>query len=277
MIRIASVNGRLFSGDEGAVSPFDRGLTLGDGLFETVRVYAGAPFRLDSHLGRLRDGAQRMRIPYPDDLAHSTRAICEHTGGDGDLALRIILTRGHGEGDDSDPTCVVTLSDLPAFRAGLYESGIRVLLADGRRNQHAVTAGIKTLSYSDSIVALRRARDEGADDALFLDTEGHVSEGATSNVVAIFGEVAISPPVGCGAIPGITLATFRDLAPSLGITAEARALTLPELLTADEVLLTSSLREIVPVVEIDGKPIRGGSPGPAFRRFLRAYRDLARS
>lgn len=277
MTRVAAVNGEIAADPARALSAFDRGLTLGDGLFETVRVYAGTPFRLDSHLGRLRNGAERLGISFPGDLERVVDEVCEDAGRETDLALRIVLTRGEDDGDQGRSTSLVTLSDLPRFADDIYESGIRAITADGRRNEFALTAGLKTLSYADSVAALRAARSAGADDAIFRDTLGHVSEGAFSNVVAIFGKVAVSPPAECGVLPGITLAALRDLAPALGITIESRILSPPDLLAADEIMLTSSLREIVPVVAVDGATIGRGSPGPEFRRALRAYRDLARS
>jgi branched-chain amino acid aminotransferase len=140
-----------------------------------------------------------------------------------------------------------------------------------------MTAGLKTIAFTDSVVALTEARAAGADDALFLDVEGHVSEGTSSNVfVAATADsnVLVTPPLSCGALPGITRAAVIEIATELGIGAVARPIAYGELLRSPEVFLTSSLRAIAPVVRIDGRSIGDGKPGPLTRRTMEAYAAL---
>lgn len=283
MSRLVSVDGRIVAETEARVSAFDRGFTLADGVFETLRIYDGKPFRLDLHLERLRGAAGALHIPFPAGVENSVRELLDRGHGrTGSQALRITLTRGvSGEGsglgpEDSTPALVISLSDLHLF-GGIYDEGIAAIVATGRRNEFSSTAGLKTLSYTDSVFALMEARRAGADDALLLDTRGHVAEGASSNIILTVGNELLTPPISCGAIPGITLRTVSELADGLGLRMTTREIEARELESADEIILCSSLREIAPVVRLGPRQIGTGRPGPHFRRILRAYCDYAAS
>jgi len=275
------VNGRRVEPGAPHLSVFDRGFTLADGLFETVRVYGGVPFRLDRHLARLVAGAGVLGIPVPhavDAMVHRAVGVA-HAAGASDLALRITLTRGAGAPGvapprEAAPTIVIALQELPARAVPLLDAGLVAQIARARRNEHAASAGLKTLSYTDGVLALAAARAAGADDAIFLDTAGHVSEGTASNVLVRRGGELLTPPVSCGALPGITREAVLELAPHAGLSVAERPVTPDELLDADEVLLTSSLREIAPVVRIDGRAIGTGAVGDAAHRLAAAYAAL---
>lgn len=269
------------------VSALDRGLTLGDGLFETMRVEGGTAFRLDAHLARLRAGAERLAIPLPVDLRDSVRAaLCVAAArGLGRASARLTVTRGVGAPGlaapaHPSPTVILAVHPLPAFPARLYEAGVTAIVASGRRNERALSSGLKTLAYVDAVLALAEARAAGADEALFLDTEGHVSEATASNLFACAGDTLLTPPLGCGALPGITRAAVLELAAGAGLRAREATLSLEELAAADEAFLTSSVREIVPLVALRRDaattPIGPGRPGPATRRVAQAYRALVR-
>jgi branched-subunit amino acid aminotransferase/4-amino-4-deoxychorismate lyase len=163
---------------------------------------------------------------------------------------------------------------LPHFPPAIYDRGLSARVASGVRNERAMSAGLKTLGYTDAVLALAEARRAGADDAIFLDTEGHCSEATSSNLFAVTGDALVTPPVSCGALPGITRAAAIELARELEIEVAERPLSLDELRGAREAFLTSSLREIAPLVRVDDQAIGLGLPGSTTRELARAYRAL---
>jgi branched-chain amino acid aminotransferase len=270
-------------------SPFaDRGFLLGDGLFETIRLYGDHAFRLHAHLARLRAGAQKIGIPIPDRLEADVAAVLKgwkerRPPEAEDGALRLTLTRGTGAGvlpeREEKPTLVLGASRYAPDR-NLPVRGLRALVR-GRVDERALTAGLKAIGYLERIVALRDARREDADEALLVNSIGRVVEGSASNLFAVRDDVLLTPSVADGALPGITREVVLSLAASGGIPVEERALPPEELTTADEIFLTSSLRELAPVVSVEGLTIGSGTPGPAYRAmredFLRIVREEARS
>jgi len=276
---VTSVNGVMVAADTPAISPLDRGITLGDGIFETVKVEHGDPWYLERHVLRLEHAAAVMGIAVPPQLRAWVAELLQYPSAptDRSLALRITLTRGstttHGLAgtEPSAPTVICSLYAAPAFPAPVYEAGLSAHVASAPRNERAFTAGIKTTSYAESIFALREARAVGCDDAIFIDTHGAVAEGAASNIFARLGDSLVTPPVGRGILPGITRAVVLSLAHELGIPYEERSFSISDLLRAGEVLLTSSLRGIAPVVRIDGYPIGAGTPGTYTRQLMTAY------
>jgi len=198
-------------------------------------------------------------------------------GSDGQT-LRVTVTRGEsatpglaGPPLAEHPTVVVTLQDGPVFPPSAYERGVAVQIASGARNAQSATAGYKTTSYAESILALRDAVDAGFDDAVFLDATGFVSEATASNVFAVLGNVLVTPAVTYGILPGITRAVVIELARQLHISVAERELDADELRDADEAFLTSSLRGIMPLVRIGGDTLGNGAPGEMTHRLMRAY------
>lgn len=293
------LNGRLVDEAEAVVSVRDRGFLLGDGLFETMRAYGGRVFALNEHLERLRRGAARIGLALPDGVED---AIPETLAASGltDAAVRLTVTRGCAEREggglavavpspqsgervrvrggavagSSAATTVITVRDYEPL-AEWYDRGLRAGFAPGRLDENRATAGLKHLGYLEAILALRHAQSCGWDDALFLDTAGHVAEATASNVFALVDDMLITPPLTCGVLPGITRATVLRLAAERGHTVREEPIA-PETLTrASEAFLTSSLREIVPLVAINGEPIGDGRPGPIARGLVADYREVA--
>jgi len=273
------VNGLRVDPRMPAVSVSDRGFTLADGCFETMRAYSGVIFRLDAHLARLYATADQMGIPVPPHLdetvSDARRAVrASHT----DAAVRLTVTRGIGSGvaapTDAQPTTVLLVGRLPAAHTGLATRGLSARIADGRRNEKAPTAGLKTLAYTDAVVALSAARARGADEALILDTEHHLSEGSSSNVFVVIGDVVHTPPRSCGVLPGITRAAVLDILGRLDIPVDESPIPTSALAIADEMFLTSSLREIAPVTTVDGHRVGKGRVGPLTARLREAYGAL---
>jgi branched-chain amino acid aminotransferase len=257
------------------VSPRDRGLMLGDGLFETMRVHRGTIFKLDRHLDRLRRGLGALAIREPHALREWILTAV-NLATDVDASVRLTVTRGAGAAGvapspHSEPTVIVAVNPMPLFPPEVYEKGLHAIIASGRRNERAMTAGLKTLAYADAIAAWLEAQRAGKDEAVFLDTEGHCSEATSSNLFVAIGGVLVTPPLSCAALPGITRATILDLARERSIAVVERPFGETELIACDEAFLTSSLRGIAPLVNVGGSPIGSGTPGALTRGLAAAY------
>ena len=274
------LNGVQRSADEALLSPLDRGFTLADGLFETMRATKGIVFRLDAHLDRLCAGARLLEIPLPPGLRDhvSAAARAAFTSGYVHASVRLTVTRGPappGLAPPPHPAPTFALAVAPLAPPSAPKP-IVAAMASARRNEYALTSGVKTLSYTESVVALAQAKAAGADDAIFLDTTGHVSEATASNLFAVIDGVLVTPPLGCGVLPGITRAIVLDLAPTLGLSAVEREMAEPELALASELFLTSSIREIAPLVRIATMAIGSGRVGPVTTKLIDAYAALVR-
>jgi branched-chain amino acid aminotransferase len=272
------VNGVPVPPDAPGISVRDRGLTLADGVFETMRAHAGRIFRVERHLTRLEHALTVLDFPPIPNLRrwlHDASLAL----GDGDGSIRLTVTRGLAAGGwapptDARPTVLVTVGPMPRFPDAIYERGLAVHIASGRRNEHAMTAGLKTIAYTDAVLALIQAHKAGTDDALFLDTAGHCSEATASNLFVCAGSHVLTPPVSCGALPGITRAAVMELAAAAELPVVERAISLEELHGADEAFLTSSLRGIAPLVRVADRPIGTGTPGALTARLRAAYTAL---
>jgi len=267
--------------DEPLLSLLDRGFTLADGLFETMRARGGTVFRLDAHLDRLFASARVLGIPMAPGLRDHVAAASRtaFTYGYEHATVRLTVSRGPappGLAPPPHPAPTVTLAIAPLTPSGEPRS-IVATMASARRNEYALTSGMKTLSYTESVLALSHARAAGADDAIFLDTAGHVSEATASNFFAVIDDTLVTPPLSCGVLPGITRAAVLEIAPSLGIDATEREIAEPELAMASELFLTSSIREIAPLVRISTTAVGTGRPGAVTQRLIAAYATLARS
>src|SRR5215216_5447661 len=220
------VNGEHADVDARSISPRDRGFTLADGLFETMRARRGGVFRLAQHLARLSAGLQALAIPEPPELGRWVQDAVRQAGPV-DLSIRLTVTRGPGPGGlappaQVQPTVVLSVHAMPAFAADTYTIGLRAVVASGRRNAQSPTAGLKTIAYTDAIVAWLEAQRAGADEAIFLDTNGHCSEATASNLFIYRDGIVLTPPVTCAALPGVTRAAIIELARAADMRAEER-------------------------------------------------------
>lgn len=274
------LNGVERSVDEPQLSPLDRGFTLADGLFETMRATNGVVFRLDAHLDRLCTGARVLGIPIPptlrDHVASSARAA--FVAGYPHASVRLTVTRGPappGLAPPPHPAPTIALGISPLSPPDAPRPLVAAM-ASARRNEYALTSGIKTLSYTESVLALAQAKLAGADDAIFLDTAGHVSNATASNLFALVGDTLVTPALRCGVLPGITRAAVLELAPSLSINTSEREVTAAELALASEIFLTSSIREIAPVIRFVTTVVGTGRCGPVTQQLIDAYTALVR-
>lgn len=278
MARLVSIDGALHAPDDAKVSVYDRGFLYGDSVFETIRTYGGVPFALDEHMARLARSAERVAIPLPiplDAFADEIRRAVA-AAGNAESYARAMLTRGVGPlGLDptlaTAPLRVVIVEPLASLPAAVYRDGVAVVTVQTERAGDAAP-GAKVSNYLASLLALRKAREAGAHEAVVLDAQGRVIEGTTSNVFAVRGGALVTPPEEAGILPGITRARLLGIAAEQGIAVRLERLDAGELAAADEVFLSSTLREIVPVVAIDGRPVGSGRPGELTRRLHAAFR-----
>jgi branched-chain amino acid aminotransferase len=278
------IDGRIVPPEQALVSVFDRGFLYGDSVFESLRTYGGVPFALDEHLARLERSAARVFIALPVSLAvlrgEILAALDSH--GSPEAYLRVTLTRGIGRALGLDPELaeqplrVVLVATLSVPPAELYERGMAAITFRAERPSDApAVADAKIGNYLLAVLAMRRARAEGAGEALLEDENGYILEGSTSNLFAVFAGRLLTPPETAAILPGITRAHTLAIAADMGLAIELRTPQKSELLQADEVFISSSIRELVPVVSIDGQRVGPGVPGPITRELLRRFREAA--
>ncbi|HVW24347.1 MAG TPA: aminotransferase class IV [Polyangiaceae bacterium] len=280
MNRIAVVDGVLSPLAEAKVSVQDRGFLYGDSVFETLRTYRGEPFALDRHLARLERSASLAYIELPLSLAALAGEVraAVASAGNAESYVRVMITRGRGElgldpGLAVAPTRVVIVTPLEAPPPAVYERGIAAVTFAARRSADGTeAAGAKIGNYLVSVLATRRAKAAGAAEALIVDGKGAVVEGATSNVFFVAKGALITPPEDDGILPGITRAVALEVARDLSIPVIYRSPQLEELALFDEVFISSSIRELVAVVRIEGNAVGDGKPGPVYRRLREAFR-----
>lgn len=253
-MRLVWFNGKLIDGPL-PLDPADRGLLLGDGVFETIAVVNGKALWLEEHLARLAKAAAELGIAA--DLVLIRKSIAALLGEAGAHVLRVTLTRGPAArglaSGGENPSLLATLDPLPL---GFLFQPVKLATSTIRRNEFAPTSRLKTLSYADAIAAVREAAASGADDALMLNTSGRAASSTIANLFLLKGSDIITPDLSQGILPGIMRHVLLDLAPSLGLDPVERAIVPEELASADAVFLSNSLRFIRPVTALDAKPLR---------------------
>jgi branched-chain amino acid aminotransferase len=273
-------DGKFVSEEEAAVSPFDRGFLYGDGLFETLRCYDGKLFRLDRHIARLRVGLERLGISLTVDEADFA-AVLRELMKRNDVAngiARIVVTRGVGEfgllgKQAQQPVVLAACWSQPPPAPERYEKGVACIISHQRLS---AKHDLKSLNYIGQILARREADAAGADDAILLNTHGHVAEGTTSNVFLVSGRELITPSLEAEILVGITRAAVIELAHAEKLPVVERVVHQNDVFHADEVFLTSSVAEVVPVARIGSHWVHLGRPGPVTREMMRAYQALVR-
>jgi branched-chain amino acid aminotransferase len=277
------IDGRLHDEADAKVSVLDRGFLYGDSVFEVMRTYGGRPFAEREHLERLGRSAERVLIPMPASLEVLSREIAETlAAADNDESyVRVVVTRGSGPltydlTTARDPMRVIIVTPLPPQAPETYEDGVAVALVRATRpTDESQATGAKASNYLSSLLAVHEARQRGAYEAILVGPGGEVLEGATSNIFAVREGRVRTPRVEAGILQGITRAHVMEAAAGEGVAVEETALFPRDLYDADEVFITSTLREVVPVVAADGHRIGTGRPGPMTRRLHAAFRRRA--
>ena len=269
-----AVSGRgVVDPDTPAVFADDEGFLRGRAAFETTRVYGGVPFRLDEHLDRFAKSAARLNLPPVDRaLFHDLTSQALAAAGEPDCFIRLYLTPGR-EGSGL-PVSLVLVQSLPPELEEMRTRGIRLIsLTHGQ--EPSLLGGVKSTSYALNMVAVDEAKKRGCDDAVFLGPEGVVLEGPTTNIWWRRGETLYTPALELGILQGVTRGTLIGLAADHGYEVEVGVYPLAELTAADEAFTSSAVREVMPVVAIDGESIGDGAPGPAVRELQAELRRCA--
>jgi branched-chain amino acid aminotransferase len=277
------IDGQLQRAMDARVSVFDRGFLYGDSAFEVMRTYGKQPFRERAHLERLRSSCERLLIPLASTTAEISEIVSQTIGASQlpESYVRVMVTRGVGPitidlAAAQKPSLLVFALPLTTLPAAVYEQGIAVGLSRAARATDGTRAvGAKTSNYLGSVLALHEVKQRGGHEALILGPSGEVIEGATSNVFIVRAGELFTPAIESGILAGITRQTVLELAAQLGLPAREGVLHPPDLYRADEVFITSTVREIVPVVRVDDVQIADGRPGPTTTRILGSYRELA--
>ena len=294
MPTLVNIDGVFAPPSEAVVSVFDRGFLYGDSVYEVVRTYRGRPFELDAHLARLAHSAERIGLVLPWDAARTAaeleRTLAAARGEEppdpeaapwnvGEQYARIVMTRGAGElGLDPalavDPKAILIVRPLSGPPARAYRDGVGVAVVGVEHvSPHSVDPTAKTGNYLSHVLAIREARAAGAYEALMLDRDGFVTEGTTSNVFAVRGATVVTPPLAVGILEGVTRGLVLALARSLGIPAREERLRPRDLEAADEIFITSSVREIVPVTRLGQRSVGAGKPGAVTARLHATFRE----
>ena len=279
------VNGKFLPQSEAKVSVFDHGLLYGDGVFEGIRAYNGRVFKLERHMDRLFHSAKAIDLKIPHtkgEFASIVLETCRHN----DLKegyIRPIITRGPGDlGLDprkckSGPSIVVIAQPSINLLGKVYERGLKVVTSSYRRvPPQSLSPSIKSLNYLNNIMAKVEANQYGADEALMLDIHGYVSEASAENIFIVRNHTIVTPFTSTN-LPGVTRETVLELAPSLGLDTKEQFFTLYDVWASDEAFITGSAAEVAPVVEVDGRTIGDGKPGPTTKKIMKAFRDLVMS
>lgn len=279
--RLVMIDGSAVLPERALVSVYDRGFLYGDSVFEVLRTYDRKPFALEEHVERLFDSAARVAIEPAVSRETLQTEILEalgRSGAEGDSVVRVQITRGTGPlGLDPtfarNPTRVILVEpiSLPPFDD--YRNGIGVLLVRTERTaDNTQAAGAKVANYLVSLLALRDAHAAGAKEAIIIDGRGRVLEGTTSNVFLVKDRVLLTPPETEGILPGITRRHLLDAASSVEIPVRITTLTSGDLTNADEVFISSTVREVLPVVRVGDQVIGDGVVGEVSRTIHRQFR-----
>jgi len=249
----------------------DEGFLRGRAAFETTRVYAGRPFRLERHLERLEESAERLGLTVPPRL-DQLAAGAIRAAGSVDAFLRLYVTPGR-EGS-GEPEALALVGTLPPDLEDMRARGIALASVPLGIDPPYLLGGVKSTSYAVNMVAVEEAKRRGADDAVFVARDTIVLEGPTTNVWWRSGEKLHTPALELGVLAGVTRQVIAETAPTLGYQIEAGTYRLDDLLAADEAFTSSSVREVMPVVEVDGTRIGDGTPGAAAGALQQALRAL---
>ena len=281
MKEIFYLNGKLLPGEKAKISLLDYGFLFGFGLYETVRAYNGKVFRLDNHLARLRYSGNRLGIVIHTALIREAVNDVIKANGFKQTRLRICVSIGEGTISPNldsckQPTIAIIASEYKPPSREKYQNGYKVALSSIRRSSLSPVTYLKSTNTMENMLARRDAKDIGADEAFFLNEKGYLTEAAGSNLFLMKNGVLKTPRYESGILPGVTRVVVFELAAKLGIKVREVNLKLADLLQADEVFITNSLIEIVPVTSFDGKPIADGKPGTLTGKLMKVYKALVK-
>ena len=278
------IAGKFYDKENAKISVYDHGLLYGDGVFEGMRSYSGKVFRLKEHLDRLWDSAKAIWLTIPiskDEMAQAVNdTLARNNIKDG--YIRLIVTRGAGAlGLDpnkcSNPQVIVIADHIQLYPKEMYEGGLSIITASTIRNHAAaLNPRIKSLNYLNNIMAKIEGLQAGAPEALMLNAKGEVAECTGDNIFLVKNRRLMTPPLDAGILEGITRNAIIELAASAGIEVAEMGLTKHDVYVADEVFLSGSAAEVIPVVKVDSRVIGDGKPGSVTRDLTAKFHKLTR-
>lgn len=278
------MNGKLVDKDKAYISVFDHGLLYGDGVFEGIRTYDGLVFRLKEHIDRLYKSADAIELKIPMTKIEMIEAVIRTLKANVLLNayIRLVVTRGPGDlGLDprkcSAPTIFIITHKIALYPKEFYKKGLEIVTATTRRNYpQALDPRIKSLNYLNNILAKIDAIKSGTEEAIMLTYDGHVAECTGDNIFIVKNGELLTPPADVGALEGITRAVVIGLAEKLDIPFHEKMMKMDTVYGADEVFLTGTAAEIIPVVKIDKREIAQGRPGKTTERLIGEFRKLTK-
>ncbi len=276
---------KLVDEDQAKISVFDHALLYGDGVFEGIRVYGGKIFEFAAHLDRLYDSAKVIRLDIPMDKETLADAVNKTLEANNvvDGYIRLIITRGIGDLGLDPLICakagiIIIADSIQLYPEELYETGLKVVSAATIRNHPlSLPPQIKSLNYLNNILAKIEALDKGVSEAIMYNHEGYVAEAVADNVFIVKNGVIYTPPTQAGSLPGITRAVVMRLAKVENIEVVEKNLVRFDLYVCDEFFLTGTAAEVIGIVEMDGRVIGDGKPGPITRLLRKRFYEYTRS
>ncbi len=276
------LDGKLVEKADAVVSVFDHGLLYGDGVFEGIRSYDGLVFKLSEHLDRLYESSHTLRLVVPLKKEALQNAVIETLKANGlkDAYIRLVVTRGVGDlGLDprkcAKATIFIITDKITLYPREYYEKGLTLATVPTVRNHpEALNPQLKTLNYLNNILAKIEATNAGVDEAILLNSQGYVTECTGENIFTVKGKTLCTPPAYVGILRGITRQSVMDIAGSMGYKVIEEPFTRHELYIAEEVFLTGTAAEIVPIAKIDNRVIGEGRPGPVTKKFMDEFHKL---
>ena len=272
-------NGSLIPRSQAGISVLDYGFLYGFGLFETIRAYGGQVFRLDSHLSRLARSAEMLGLPVKALELKSAIMDTLQVNKLSDARVRITVSIGEGgmvpdPATCDKPTVLILAGHYQPYTEQVYQRGFRAIVSSIRRNSQSPLSRLKSTSYLESILARQEARVAGVDEALCLNEKGLLAEASMSNIFLVNNGVLRTPGEENGILPGITREVVLELASRLSISTSEQDIEMEEVFRSTEAFLTNSLMEIMPLTEVNKKPVSSGRPGPVTQRLREEYRKL---
>ena len=270
---------------DACISVFDHGFLFGDSVYEVISTHHGQLCFVNEHLRRLRNSAQAISLEIPLTDEQMVREIHNtvEAAGNPESYIRVIITRGVGAIDIDPETCahpnvLIFVKPILQYPEENYIDGINVALVSVKRNpKEALNPGIKTGNYLNNVLAKVEARKSGAADALMLNPTGQLTECTTSNFFFVRDQRLMTPSLSCGILSGITREVVLRLARENGVLVEEGEWPSDALQNIEEAFITGTVKMVMPVTSLDGKPIGGGKPGPITKKMMRLYQDVLKS
>ncbi len=278
------ISGKLYDKEDAKISVYDHGLLYGDGVFEGIRSYGGKVFRLEEHLKRLWDSAKAIWLTIPISREDLAAAVYDtlRVNNIADGYIRLVVTRGAGTlGLDpnrtSDPQVIIITDHIALYPREMYEQGLEIVTVSVMRNHPAaMSPRIKSLNYLNNILAKIEGLQAGCVEALMLNTKGEVAECTGDNVFLVRDGVLLTPPNEAGILEGVTRQAVMELARETNREVREVPLTKHDVYIADEMFLTGTAAEVIPVVKVDSRQIGNGKPGSITRDLMERFHALAR-